>query len=74
MMQKSILVQGEVVYPGHYAILSEDETLHEIIHRAGVLTKNAFTKGAVYQNNILLNVNLDKIVKGPDLKMFHGSC
>ena len=41
-MQKQIEVRGEVYYPGFYTILNPNETIYDIISRAGGLKVNAF--------------------------------
>lgn len=44
--QKSINLQGEVKYPGAYTLINKNETLADVIERAGGLTSEAFKKGA----------------------------
>ncbi len=45
-VQKQIKIQGEVLYPGTYTILTKDERISDIIKRAGGLTALAYTPGA----------------------------
>ena len=45
-LQNLVLVQGEVRYPGYYALLSKDEKLASLIHRAGGLTDYASSQNA----------------------------
>ncbi|MCI0406040.1 MAG: SLBB domain-containing protein [candidate division Zixibacteria bacterium] len=40
-----VQITGEVYFPGKYALTREDETLHELIQRAGGLTPRAFIPG-----------------------------
>jgi protein involved in polysaccharide export with SLBB domain len=44
--QKTIILNGEVMYPGVYTLTSRNETLKDVIERAGGLTPEAFMKGA----------------------------
>lgn len=44
--QRFVEVQGEVRYPGRYALINDNETLVDIINRAGGLSKEAFAEGA----------------------------
>lgn len=44
--QRFVEVQGEVRYPGRYALLGDNETLSDVILRAGSLTSEAFAEGA----------------------------
>ncbi|MEX2474390.1 SLBB domain-containing protein [Marinobacter sp.] len=44
---KTITLDGEVRYPGQYTLRS-DETLRQVITRAGGLTDNAFPRGAIF--------------------------
>jgi protein involved in polysaccharide export with SLBB domain len=43
-----ITVEGEVMFPGQYAIRHKDEQLSEIIARAGGLAPSAFPEGTIY--------------------------
>ncbi len=45
--QQSVLLQGEVKYPGRYAFRLGD-TLSSVIERAGGLTESAFPEGSVF--------------------------
>lgn len=44
--QKSVNVQGEVMYPGSYVIESNNVRLSDVIERAGRFTPDAYPKGA----------------------------
>ncbi|TDB67832.1 SLBB domain-containing protein [Arundinibacter roseus] len=44
--QKTIVISGEVNYPGRYAILNNTERISDIIERAGGLKANAYLAGA----------------------------
>lgn len=46
--QKLVVISGEVLYPGKYAILNENEKISDIIKRSGGLRSDAFLNGAKY--------------------------
>lgn len=43
---RNIVVEGEVRYPGQYALLQDNERLSDVVRRAGGLTQEAFAAGA----------------------------
>lgn len=45
-LQQFITIEGEIKYPGPYALIGDNEKLTNIIKRAGGLTKEAFPMGA----------------------------
>lgn len=45
-VQQQVMVEGEVLYPGIYTIMSKDERISDIIKRAGGLTAVSFAEGA----------------------------
>ncbi len=47
-MQKIVSLEGEVMFPGKYALQQEKESLHNLLGRAGGLTSKAFPRGAVF--------------------------
>lgn len=44
--EQLITIQGEVVYPGEFAIAGANERISDVINRAGGLTQFAYPKGA----------------------------
>ncbi|NDV94408.1 capsule biosynthesis protein [Dysgonomonas sp. 521] len=46
IVQRNIKVDGEVLYPGTYALKEKTERLSDIIKRTGNLTPHAFSQGA----------------------------
>lgn len=44
--QQTVMISGEVMYPGDYSIVSKDEKISDVLQRAGGLTNNAYVKGA----------------------------
>lgn len=45
-IQKQVTIRGQVLYPGSYTIAQKNETLTDLIRRAGGLTIDAYLKGA----------------------------
>jgi protein involved in polysaccharide export with SLBB domain len=45
-VQRTVQIQGEVVYPGNYTVESENERISDLIRRAGGLTRFAYQEGA----------------------------
>ncbi|NDD35689.1 MAG: hypothetical protein EBZ26_05215, partial [Flavobacteriia bacterium] len=58
-LQKLVLVDGEVRYPGYYALLSKDEKLASLIARAGGLTPYASSKNARLTRDGRPNISMD---------------
>ena len=40
------MINGEVMYPGDYSIVSKNEKITDVLQRAGGLTNNAYVQGA----------------------------
>jgi len=57
---KTIELNGEVRYPGQYTVRS-DETLRDVIKRAGGLTDNAFPEGAVFTREKLRQLEAQRL-------------
>jgi polysaccharide export outer membrane protein len=54
-LQRSVTIQGEVRFPGVYALTSKSERLSDLVKRAGGLTSEAYADGIVFlrrDNNI----------------------
>jgi len=43
-----VTIIGEVVYPGDYALLNEEETLSDLLERVGGFTPDAYTRGLMF--------------------------
>ena len=69
-LQKMVTVQGEVIYPGNYTLLSKTETVADVIERAGGVTQYAYVEGATIKRNNVTNtlLFLDKAMKDPESK------
>lgn len=50
---RKVTISGEVKYPGVYSLVSKDETMRDIIERAGGLTSEAFIDGTVFTRDTL---------------------
>ena len=46
-LQRTVVVSGEVRFPGRYALQRKSETIRDIIARAGGLSKDAYAEGMV---------------------------
>ncbi|MEZ4485104.1 MAG: SLBB domain-containing protein [Syntrophotaleaceae bacterium] len=57
-----VTIQGEVVFPGSYAI-SKGETLSSVLERAGGYTKEAYLRGAIFSRETLKEVQKKQIEK-----------
>lgn len=68
-LQRTVSVEGEVVYPGVYALISDNEKLSEIVARAGGLTREAFPEGASlyrsWENTGFVVTKLDQALGNP---------
>lgn len=47
-LQKIVTFEGEVMFPGQYALKREKETLYQLLERTGGLTPKAFSRGAIF--------------------------
>ncbi len=45
-LQQNVVIEGEVVFPGEYSLIKDNETVFDIIKRAGGLTQEAFPGAA----------------------------
>ncbi|MCX6826590.1 MAG: SLBB domain-containing protein [candidate division Zixibacteria bacterium] len=65
-LHRMVTIEGEVKFPGRYALYSREETLYDLIKRAGGFTERAFPKGATFQRHSiqqdLLRQNLPEII------------
>jgi len=49
--QKTVTIEGEVLYPGQYSISSKYERIYDLIRRSGGLTTHAYVHGATLFRN-----------------------
>lgn len=61
--QKTVKVEGEVIYPGYYTIQKKNEKISDIVARAGGLTESADVEGSSLKrdNTAVLGVDKTKI-------------
>ncbi|MEY4903610.1 MAG: hypothetical protein RLZZ292_1425 [Bacteroidota bacterium] len=68
-LQRNIRIEGEVMYPGTYALIDNNEQLSSVIARAGGLTEEAFKGGTTLfrqEDNIgYIIMNLEEAEKSP---------
>ncbi|WP_028298790.1 SLBB domain-containing protein [Olivibacter sitiensis] len=55
--QKTVRIEGEVLYPGTYSISRKDERISDIVKRAGGFTPYAFVDGASLRREPVVNVD-----------------
>lgn len=59
-VQKTVKVEGEVLYPGYYTIQSKNERVSDIIKRAGGLTRSANIEGGSLKRDNAAVLGIDK--------------
>ncbi|MCC6815212.1 MAG: SLBB domain-containing protein [Saprospiraceae bacterium] len=66
-LQKLVYVEGEVLYPGPYAIINNNERISDIVNRAGGITNEAFEEGATLNRKAddigYIVMNLEKAMR-----------
>ncbi len=60
--QKTVIIEGEVLYPGPYSIQSKDERISDIINRCGGLSSHAYVNGATLYRLPDKNAELDTTI------------
>ncbi|WP_310588199.1 SLBB domain-containing protein [Larkinella terrae] len=64
--QKSVVITGEVPYPGSYPIRDKSERITELIARAGGLRPGAYLKASRFiRNGELVSVDINEIMTKP---------
>jgi polysaccharide export outer membrane protein len=48
-LHRTVVMEGEVMYPGEYVLSGVDETLYQVLTRAGGFTPQAFPRGMVLE-------------------------
>jgi protein involved in polysaccharide export with SLBB domain len=59
-IQKTVKVEGEVIYPGEYAIQKKNEKISDILMRAGGLTASADVDGSSLKRDNAAVLGIDK--------------
>ena len=63
--QQTVMVTGEVQFPGSYTLLRENETLTEVIRRAGGVLPSGYPEGGrLIRENLQVIVEMDKAISG----------
>ncbi len=50
-LHRTVRIDGEVMYPGEYVLSGRDETLYDLMTRAGGITLTAFPRGTVFERS-----------------------
>ncbi|GEP89440.1 capsule polysaccharide transporter [Chitinophaga terrae (ex Kim and Jung 2007)] len=69
--QANVSVDGEVLYPGQYAIISKREHISDVIRRSGGLKPEAFAEGAVLLRKTYIN-DADSTLLNYKLALFYS--
>ena len=80
--QKTVTIEGEVLYPGPYSIQSKDERISDLINRCGGLSSHAYVNGATLyrqpdksaemDTTILSDLGVDSIAIKARKQLFNG--
>ena len=63
-MQRTVSIEGMVMYPGVYPMLGPNETIRDVIQRAGGPTPNAYLGASKFiRNGVEVNLSLENIYK-----------
>ena len=63
--QQTVMVSGEVEFPGSYTLLRENETLADIIRRAGGILPTGYPKGGrLMRDNLQVIVEMERALQG----------
>ncbi len=69
---RTVMVYGEVQFPGRYTLVSREERLSDVIKRAGGLTPEAYAQGLVFYRNEnrigRVGIDLPRVLKQPSYK------
>jgi protein involved in polysaccharide export with SLBB domain len=72
-----VTIEGEVLFPGKYAIQDKNEKLSDLIKRAGGLTESAFPDGSIYHRKTIARDvsrrNIGQIIKSTSETMLDSS-
>ncbi|WMJ73278.1 SLBB domain-containing protein [Cytophagaceae bacterium ABcell3] len=79
-VQHNVEIEGEVLYPGRYAIQDKDERISDLLARSGGLTASAYPRGARLERKLAntgtVDIDLHKIMEKPkgdeDLILMEG--
>jgi protein involved in polysaccharide export with SLBB domain len=58
--ERSVTIEGEIKYPGEYALTGNNETLYGLLQRSGGFSERAFPEGLVFER-ASIEVNLERL-------------
>ena len=71
-LQRTVVINGEVKFPGRYSLLSKKERLSDIVGRAGGLTDYAYAGGVVFYRKTgnlgRIGVDLPAVLENPSFR------
>lgn len=67
--QASVIIDGEVIYPGNYTINSNRERISDLLRRSGGLKAGAYPEGAIMMRKTFVNES-DSTLKSYKLDVF----
>jgi len=78
-VQRNVDIEGEVMYPGTYALASRNERISDLIERSGGLTSEAYLPGASLlrerdvqqRDTVELEFGFDEVVEREDTEEIH---
>ncbi len=53
-LHRTVTVEGEILFPGRYSLTQKNETLWELLGRAGGFTRKAFPIGVVFKRRAII--------------------
>jgi protein involved in polysaccharide export with SLBB domain len=66
--QRTVTIQGEVLYPGTYSIVDKNDRISDLIQRAGGLKPEAYLATARFtRNDQLIGIDLEKIIEKSEI-------
>lgn len=67
LKQKTVFIEGEVLYPGTYALENSRQRISDIVEKSGGLTANSFPEGAILirrrDNSLTGNIILENKIR-----------
>lgn len=67
-LHRMVSIEGEVRFPGRYALTGKNETLWQLLNRAGGFTEKAFPEGAIFKRGAiaedLQRKDIDNVLEG----------
>ncbi|MEP7325435.1 MAG: SLBB domain-containing protein, partial [Gemmatimonadota bacterium] len=68
-LQRTVVIQGQVRYPGRYALLTRTDRLLDLIKRAGGLNSEAYPTGVQFSRSLnragRIGVDLPRVIRDP---------